>query len=166
MVFPPSNLPCHLLAALLEGSEQMRVPPHRFHRFSLLPFLTVSESHRGACASTYTWVTALAGLHHQRWVRGAEGDMTESLSQLHSPLQLTPFSTTHRASAEKRSWARPPTSELRPVDGCAERRWGRYARPPRARSVPVFLRCMVRFARRDRIPCESRVFTPEPFGGR
>ena len=57
-------------SGLLEGSEHMRVPPHRFHRFSLLPFLTVSESHRGACASTCTWVTALAGLHHQRWVRG------------------------------------------------------------------------------------------------
>lgn len=30
---------------------------------------------------------------------------------------------------------------------------------PQARDVPVFLRCMGRFARRDRIPCESRVST-------
>lgn len=116
-----------LSSGLLEGSEQMWVPALDSTDY---PGFLFSRCRRGACASTCTWVTALAGLHHQRWIRGAEGNINRAAQP------VTLYSATHAllhhppSECKKAVVGKAPTTELRAVDGCAEWRWGRYARPP------------------------------------
>lgn len=57
---------------------------------------------------------------------GGRKVISQSLSASHT-LQPPPFST---CACRKAVVGKPPTSKLRTVDGCAEWRWGRYARPP------------------------------------
>lgn len=143
----PSISPSSSLLAAFEKGLNTSIPP-----FFLLPFLTVSESHRGAW--TCAWMTALAGLCHQWSGPGPKVLIQNQSARFHFCHSRSSLPPTVRL--QKSGGGHIRNARLRMVDRCAERRWG-GGMPVlnKLRYLASYPACLV--PRRGRISRESRV---------